>query len=81
MIVKFTAGPLSDGLTCISEKARVSIFYLASRIAVIACFVTLALVSDSMVTVAQIAFTITIAVTGLNSVGALRNAQMVGAET
>lgn len=77
LLVKFIAGPLSDHLTCIGEKTRINIFNFFARGVGGFCFIGLAVVPVRLASLAQAAYTLTITLSGLNSVGTMRSAQLV----
>jgi hypothetical protein len=64
-------------MTCISEKSRIHIFNFFARAVGGFCFIALASVQLNMASLAQAAYTVTITLSGLNSVGTMRSAQLV----
>ncbi|KAM3722021.1 Sialin [Dirofilaria immitis] len=77
LIVKVLAGPFSDHANCCSEKARVMIFTFISQGFMAACFIFLALIPSNSANLGQIAYTASLAFSGLNSVGVIKSAQLI----
>ncbi|CAB3397535.1 unnamed protein product [Caenorhabditis bovis] len=73
-IVKALAGPLSDRLVFVSEKARFTICLIVSQFGMAAALVVMALTTNR--TVAQIAYTLAITASGLNVMGLLKCCQI-----
>ncbi|KAI1717862.1 major facilitator superfamily domain-containing protein [Ditylenchus destructor] len=74
-IVKMLAGPLSDYVP-MSDKGRVILFASVSQYAMAACFVALAILPASQITLLQVCFTSATVFSGLNCVGVVKCIQL-----
>ncbi|KAH7695714.1 Protein F56A4.12 [Aphelenchoides avenae] len=76
VFVKFSAGPLSDALNCISQKARVKVFGALSQFTMAGCFIALALLPKEEKTWIQVFFTAASVLNALNTVGVDKSCQL-----
>lgn len=74
-IVKFAAGPLTDKLAHITERIRLILFALVPQITMAIGFLIMSLTTHVMV--AQVAYTISVVLAGLNVIGMVKCAQIV----
>lgn len=66
---KILAGPLSDKITCLSERARVLLFACSAYGPMTLGFILLAVLPTDYTLLAQIAYNLVIGFAGLNCVG------------
>lgn len=74
-IVKFAAGPVTDRMAYMTERIRLVLFALVPQITMAAGYLTMSLTSH--VIIAQIAYTVSVVLAGLNVVGMVKCAQIV----
>ncbi|EGT35976.1 hypothetical protein CAEBREN_30719 [Caenorhabditis brenneri] len=74
-IVKFGAGPITDKLAHITERIRLILFALLPQITM--AFGYLVMSMTSHVIIAQVAYTISVVLAGLNVIGMVKCAQIV----
>ncbi|TKR59493.1 hypothetical protein L596_029153 [Steinernema carpocapsae] len=77
MGTKFLGGVFLYKVTCLSESLRISIFTVSSQAIMSINFIILTLLSSSMPMLAELIFTITIAVSGLHFIGLMTAAQII----
>ncbi|CAI2346326.1 unnamed protein product [Caenorhabditis sp. 36 PRJEB53466] len=77
-IVKFAAGPVTDRMAHIPERTRLIIFALIPQITMAAGFLVMSFTND--VIVAQLAYTVSVVLAGLNVIGMVKCAQIVAKE-
>uniref|UniRef100_A0A8R1HWR8 MFS domain-containing protein n=1 Tax=Caenorhabditis japonica TaxID=281687 RepID=A0A8R1HWR8_CAEJA len=77
-IVKFAAGPATDRMAHIPERIRLILFALVPQLCMAAGFLTMSFTSN--VLIAQIAYTISVVLAGLNVIGMVKCAQIVAKE-
>ncbi|KAH7671550.1 Protein F41C3.2, partial [Aphelenchoides avenae] len=76
-LLKVLAGPFSDHMACVGDKARVILFATVSQAGVAICFIGLSLCPTDGRLLAQIFFTAATAFSGINCVGVVKSAQMM----
>lgn len=74
-IVKFAAGPITDRLAHITERIRLILFALVPQLAMAIGFLIMSFTSH--VIVAQVAYTFSVVLAGLNVIGMVKCAQIV----
>ncbi|KAF1766358.1 hypothetical protein GCK72_006315 [Caenorhabditis remanei] len=74
-IVKFAAGPITDKLAHISERIRLIIFALVPQITMAIGFLIMSFTTH--VIIAQVAYTFSVVLAGLNVIGMVKCAQIV----
>uniref|UniRef100_A0A7E4ZWQ7 MFS domain-containing protein n=1 Tax=Panagrellus redivivus TaxID=6233 RepID=A0A7E4ZWQ7_PANRE len=77
IVVKVIIGPLSDMMTCGSERTKIIIFNTISQLPMAICFVTMALAGNDMVWLIQIAYSLVNACAGLSAVGVTKSIQLI----
>jgi hypothetical protein len=77
LIIKLVAGPFVGVRTCIGERTQIQLITTITLVLMLACFIGLAVVPASMGSVAQVIYTLAIALVGLMSIAFVRSAQMV----
>lgn len=81
MITKFIVGPLSDNMPFVGDKARVIIFASISQYMMAACFIVLALLPSSALTLSIVCFTASVVFSGMNAVGVTKSCQLVSQQS
>ena len=77
VMVKFIAGPVSDKVTCISERGRIIFFNTISQLPICICFILMASLPAEMGWLIQISYSLVNSFSGLNAVGVAKCVQLV----
>ena len=77
VIVKFFAGPVSDMVTCISERGRIILFNTVSQLPIAICFILMASLPPELGWLIQISYSLVNSFSGLNAVGVAKSVQLV----
>ncbi|KAH7704337.1 Protein F56A4.12 [Aphelenchoides avenae] len=77
IVVKMFLGPVSDKLSCISERARVVMFATVSQGMLALCLIALAAVPPGNMIASQAFFTAVTVFSGFNILGAVKSAQLI----
>ncbi|KAE9546384.1 hypothetical protein FO519_010404, partial [Halicephalobus sp. NKZ332] len=77
VVVKFFAGPVSDMVTCISERGRIILFNTVSQLPICVCFILMASLPAEMGWLVQISYSMVNSFSGLNAVGVAKSVQLI----
>lgn len=79
-VMKLVAGPLSDRMSCVSQKFRIILFSSLSQYIGSFAFLMLVFLSSTQPTLTQLCFTTVTAFTGIWTVGVCKSAQLISAQ-
>uniref|UniRef100_A0A7E4W2V0 MFS domain-containing protein n=1 Tax=Panagrellus redivivus TaxID=6233 RepID=A0A7E4W2V0_PANRE len=74
---KFVIGPVSDSVTCVSERTKIIIFNTVAQLPICICFIIMAAVPKSMNWLAQLVYSLVSMFSAFNTVGVFKCIQLV----
>lgn len=77
ILVKLIAGPISDSVTCVSERTRIVIFNTVSQLPICVCFILMAYPPAGMMWIVEVSYSLINSFDGLNAVAVAKCVQLV----
>ncbi|KAE9555967.1 hypothetical protein FO519_000823 [Halicephalobus sp. NKZ332] len=77
VIVKLVAGPISDLVTCVSQKTRIIVFNTVSQLPIGICFILMAYAPPGMGLLVGVSYSLVNSFDGLNAVGVAKCVQLI----